>query len=264
MNKGFVVLAQNTKATNYISCAEALAKSIKKVMPNSSITLISNDSSMCNSFDNVVELPYGDLAPESDWKLINDWQVYEASPYDYTIKLEADMLVPSNIEYFWDVLKEKDIVVCTKIRNFKNEITDDSFYRKFIYNNNLPSCYNGLTYFKKSNLAQRFFDTVKDVFENWDQYRNLFKCNPDEEVTTDWAYSIACHATGVENTTMAGFDKFSMVHMKHMINNLYTNDWTNELVYEFNDESFRVNTFVQTHPFHYHIKEFSEVIHGHI
>ena len=39
----------------------------------------------------VIKLPYGDQAPDSDWKLVNDWQVYEASPYEYTIKLEADM-----------------------------------------------------------------------------------------------------------------------------------------------------------------------------
>ena len=62
MNRGFVILAQNTEKVNYVKCAEVLAKSIKRAMPDESVTLISNDVSMCNAFDNVVELPYGDTA----------------------------------------------------------------------------------------------------------------------------------------------------------------------------------------------------------
>ena len=34
MNKGFVILAQNTKTVDYIHCAEILARSIKNVMPS--------------------------------------------------------------------------------------------------------------------------------------------------------------------------------------------------------------------------------------
>ncbi len=89
MNKGFVILAQNTTTTNYVECAETLAISLKKVMPNVSVSIITNDVANFNYFDNIIPLPYNDLAPDSDWKLINDWQVYEASPYEYTIKLEA-------------------------------------------------------------------------------------------------------------------------------------------------------------------------------
>ena len=97
MTQGYVILAQNTFATNYVECAEALAMSIKIANPYASVTLISDDKSNCSAFDKIVKLPYGDLAPDSDWKLVNDWQVYEASPYDYTIKLEADMYIPRSI-----------------------------------------------------------------------------------------------------------------------------------------------------------------------
>ena len=105
MNKGFVILAQNTEKTSYTDCAEKLAMSIKRVMPDAGVSIITNNRCDWSVFDHVIELPHGDLAPDSDWKLINDWQVYEASPYDYTIKLEADMYIPCNIDYWWDVLK---------------------------------------------------------------------------------------------------------------------------------------------------------------
>ena len=124
-------MAQDTEKTSYTKCAETLKKSILRVMPDANITIITTDI-----------LPYGDLAIDSDWKLINDWQVYEASPYDYTIKLEADMYIPRNIDHWWDVLKDREVVVSSTIRNFKQEVSDVRFYRRFIDDNKLPDVYN--------------------------------------------------------------------------------------------------------------------------
>jgi hypothetical protein len=129
-----------------------------------------------------------------------------------------------------------------------------------IINNKLPNCYNALTYFRKSKLAEQFFMIVKDIFENWDQYKLILKCKSTEEVSTDWAYSIACHILGKDKTTMPMYDQFAMVHMKQKVNDLFTEDWTKELVCEFTENGFRINTFLQTHPFHYHIKDFSKEV----
>ncbi|MFY8212436.1 MAG: hypothetical protein ACOVLB_07225 [Candidatus Nanopelagicus sp.] len=249
MNKGFVIMAQNTKTCDYIKCAKVLSDSIKRVMPNAEVTIITTDM-----------LPYGDLAPDSDWKLINDWQVYDASPYEYTIKLEADMIIPTSIEYWWEVLEHRDLVVSSTIRTFKGEIATNRFYRQFIDNNNLPDVYNAITYFKKSQFAKEFFDTVKEIFNDWESYKKILKCNIDEIATTDWAYALACNIHGHEETTMPIFSDMSMVHMKQHINNLMTNDWTDELVYEILPDCLRVNTFVQQYPFHYHVKNFASII----
>jgi hypothetical protein len=257
MNKGFVILAQNTISTNYVECAEALAYSIKTVMPNVSVTLISNEHVTSTVFDNIVSLPHGDTVPNSEWKLSNDWQVYEASPYEYTIKLEADMYIPANIEYWFDILKDRDINVSSTIRDYKNQQSNVRVYRQFIDDNKLPDVYNAITYFRKSDIAKQFFSIVRDVFENWDKYKEIFVCNADETATTDWAYSIACHILGVENTTMPRFTEFSMIHMKQYINNLMTEDWTNELVYEFT-KPLRIHTFTPNYPVHYHIKSFGK------
>lgn len=243
-------MAQDTATVSYTNCAVALRDSIMRMMPDAQVTIIT-------------ELPHGDLAPDSDWKLINDWQVYEASPYEYTIKLEADMLITSDISYWWDVLSSHDLVISSTIRNFKGEISSSKAYRKFIVDNDLPDVYNAITYFRKSTHAEEFFLTVRNIFENWDQYKEMLKCNDIEEATTDWVYSIAAHIIGVETCTLPDFVQMSMVHMKQYINNLATSDWTNELVYEFTPESFKVNTFPQTYPFHYHVKEFSDTILNH-
>jgi len=205
MTRGFVIMAQNTDKTDYVKCAKALELSIKRVMPDANVTIITTDM-----------LPHGDQAPDSDWKLINDWQVYEASPYDETIKLEADMFLPRSIEHWFDILSINDVTLCTKIRNYKGEISNVRVYRKFIDDNNLPDVYNAITYFKKSETAKQFYGIVRDVFENWEEYKAILKCNPTEEATTDWVYAIASHIIGVEKTTLPNFDELSMTHMKQL------------------------------------------------
>ena len=249
MTRGFVIMAQNTEKTDYVKCAKALELSIKRVMPDANVTIITTEM-----------LPHGDQAPTSDWKLINDWQVYEASPYDETIKLEADMFLPRSIEHWFDILSINDVTLCTKIRNYKGEISDVRVYRKFIDDNNLPDIYNAITYFKKSETAERFYGIVRDVFENWEEYKAILKCNPTEEATTDWVYAIASHIVGVEKTTLPNFDELSMTHMKQFVSSTATENWTDTLVYELLPDVLRVHTYSQEYPFHYHSKSFSDKI----
>jgi hypothetical protein len=229
MTRGFVIMAQNSDTVDYVKCATALEKSIKRVMPNANVTIITTDM-----------LPYGDKGG-----FANDWQVYEASPYDETIKLEADMYIPRSIEHWWDVLKE---------------ISSVRFYRRFIDDNNLPDTYNAITYFKKSEKAKKFFDIVKDIFENWEEYRTILKCTPQEQASTDWVYALASHIMGAEETTMPAFTEMSMIHMKMMINGITTENWTDSLVYECLPDHIRVSTEPQMYPFHYHVKNFADKI----
>lgn len=256
MSKGFLILAQNTNEIDYLSCAEALAKSLKKSMPQTDVAILTDNPVKSKYFDRIIRLPYGDQAPDSWWKLVNDWQVYEASPYDHTIKLEADLFVPRSIDHWWSVLMQRDIVVTTTIRNFKQEISKSKVYRRFIDDNNLPDVYNAITYFNKSEISKKFFDIVRDVFENWNEYKSFLKCNKEEIATTDWAYAIASHIIGIENTTLPNFTEMSMVHMKQFINDLPTENWTDTLVYEIYPDVLRINTYPQHYPFHYNIKSF--------
>ena len=246
MTRGFVIMAQGQ---DYVKCATALTASIKRVMPNADITVVTTKM-----------LPYGDQAPNTNWKLQNDWQVYEASPYDETIKLEADMYIPRNIDHWWDILSPQDVVVSSHIRNFKQEISDVRMYRRFIDDNNLPDAYNAITYFKKSDTAKQFFNIVRDVFENWEEYKEILKCNPQEIATTDWAYAITCHIMGIEKTMLPSFTEMSMIHMKQYINGTATENWTDTFIYECLPNQIRVQTIPQQYPFHYHIKNFCDKI----
>lgn len=257
MDKGFVILAQNTEFVNYVKCAEMLAYSIKQHMPDANVSLISDDVDTARYFDKVIALPYGDLDKKSNWKLINDWQVYEASPYEYTIKLEADMFLPKSIDYWWDALKHRDVVLCSTIRNFKQEISQERFYRRFIDDNKLPDVYNSITYFKKSETAKHFFQLVKYIFEHWKEIVPTLRCSPNELATTDWVYAYAAHIIGVDKVTLPQYTDLSMVHMKQMINQVPSEDWTDVFIYETLPHALRINTVPQMYPFHYHVKKFA-------
>jgi hypothetical protein len=260
MNRGFVIVAQNNSTIDYIKCAEVLCKNIKTLMPNESVSLITDIFYTSELFDNVITFPYGDTCKNIEWKLNNDWQVYDASPYEYTIKIESDIYLPRKIDYWWDILRHRDLVISTSIRNFKNEIVTDSFYRKIFIENKLPNVYNALTYFKRSETADIFFQTVRDIFENWESYRKELKCDIKEKATTDVVYAIASLIVGIDKTTMPEFTSMSMIHMKKFINNLYSENWENELLIELSKDCFRLDTIPQLYPFHYHKKEFAKTI----
>jgi len=239
MNKGFVIMAQNTTEVKYSECAEVLRDSILRCMPNSNVTIIT----------------------EGEPGFSTDYEVYNKSPYEYTIKLEADMFIPKSIEHWWDILKYRDIVVSSTIRNYKGEISNVRAYRKFIDDNNLPDVYNAITYFKKSDKAEQFFNTVNNIFQHWEEYKKILKCNVDEEASTDWVYAIACHIMGTENTTM-DFPGMSMVHMKQYVNDLVTEDWTKELLTEYTNP-IKIATFPQEYPLHYYVKDFRKQLKDH-
>jgi hypothetical protein len=257
MNCGFIIVAQNNASTAYTHCAEMLAKSIKRIMPNQSVSLLTDHVYESDIFDHVIEFPYGDTCLDSEWKLANDWQVYDASPYEYTIKIEADMVIPRNIEYWWDILCEHDLVLCTTIRNYRNQISRSSYYRKIIVDNNLPNIYNAITYFKKSQTAADFFSITKDIFENWESWKELLKCNPKEIATTDTAYSLAASIIGEDRCTLPTFPEMSFIHMKRMINESMHEDWTKEFVFELTNDAYKIGTIAQLYPCHYHLKHFA-------
>jgi hypothetical protein len=264
MNRGFVIIAQNTPFTNYIKCAEVLCHSIKNTMPNESVTLLTDEKINLPIFDNIVTFPYGDTCKNDYWKLANDWQVYAASPYDHTIKLEADLYIPRSINYWWDILKLKDLVVCTTMRNLRGEISTNRHYRKIFDDNKLPNAFNAITYFKKSEFSEHFFMLVKHIFDNWNQYKLVLGILGYEQPTTDVVYGLAMQILGEDNCTLPTFNEMSIVHMKRHINNDMTNDWTKEHIYEISNLNLRIDTHVQLYPFHYHIKNFANIIEGNL
>jgi len=260
--RGYLIVADNTQDTDYVDCALALARSIKLHTPDAKICLVTSNDVNNDIFDYVVPWPYGDQAPGSNWKLKNDWQVFYASPFRQTIKIEADMIIPHSIEHWWTMLEKRDVVISTGARNYLNEYTTNRHYRRIFDVNNLPDVYNAITYWRLSKTAQDFFNLVKDIFNNWDTVKKTIKGGDTDPGTTDVVYAIASTIMGVENVTLPTSYP-SMIHMKGQINFLEDEDWTKEMVYELDKSNIRINTVEQMYPFHYQVKDFSKVLNKH-
>jgi hypothetical protein len=221
----------------YIDCAEQLADSIRQFHPTANVTVLTKE-----------QLPYGDLGGYA-----NDWQVFAASPYRQTIKLEADMIAAGPVDHWWTMFEHRDVVVSTGCRNFYGNPGQSRYYRKLFDANTLPDVYNAITYWRVSKTAQEFFQLVKQIFEHWDRYKTLLKF-PDEQATTDVVYAMAAQIMGPETVTLpVGFGP-QIVHMKRHIIPTRTNDWTKELVWENTNPGLRINTIAQTGFVHYHVK----------
>lgn len=231
--RGYIIPAIGDQ---YVECAGRLVDSMRKFHPDANITIVTKEL-----------LPHGDLGGYT-----NDWQMFSVSPYRQTIKLEADMICASPIDHWWTLFEQRDVVISQGARTFYDDVATSRYYRKIFDNNNLPDVYNAITYWRLSKTAKEFFDTVKNIFEQWESYKTLLKF-PEEVPSTDVVYAMAAQILGPEQVTLPPGLGPTIVHMKRHINSIQTDDWTKELTWE--TDPFRINTVAQYGLVHYHIKD---------
>lgn len=253
--KGFVIVAVNSEH-NYVECARRLAVSIKQWSPDAKICLISDTNPELEEFDHCKILPYGDQAQHSEWKLSNDWQVWAASPFRQSIKLEADMLICGPIDHWWTMLQHRDVCVSTGARTYMDTPAVSRHYRRVFDVNHLPDVYNAITYWRVCATAEKFWKLIRNIFENWTQYRRLLRFS-DDIPTTDVVYAMAAQIIGPESVTMPWASYPKIVHMKKHIIGTQTDNWTRELVWEQIDQHLRVQTVTQWGAVHYNQKDWN-------
>jgi hypothetical protein len=236
--RGYLIPAVNTADTDYVSCANRLAETIRNFHPEANITILTKEM-----------LPRGDHGGYA-----NDWQCFLASPYRETIKLEADMWCASPIDHWWRLFEHRDVVVSQGCRDFYDQPAESRYYRKIFDTNNLPDVYNAITYWRVSPTAKEFFDLVRAIFEQWTEYKTLLKFS-EETPSTDVVYAMAAAIMGVERVTLPVGLGPTIVHMKQHVIPTLTNNWTNELICEHTAPGVRINTVTQWGLVHYHVKD---------
>ena len=247
--RGYLIPAIDTEATDYLSCAVQLATSIRQWHPDADISVLTVKRCSDPVFNHVIPLPYGDLGGYA-----NDWQVFRASPYRQTIKLEADMIAASPVDHWWTMFEKRDVVISTGCRDFYDQPAASRYYRRLFDENNLPDVYNAITYWRLSKTAQDFFSLVEKIFTNWSSYKTLLKF-PEEVPSTDVVYAMAALIIGPELVTLPAGLGPTIVHMKQHMIATHTDNWTEELVWENTDPGLRINTVAQHGFVHYHNKD---------
>lgn len=251
--QGYLIVAIDFPGKkNYVTCASKLAHSILRWHANAEICLLTNTQETVDSklfkYQQAFPLPLN-----LDNAFSNDWQIFHATPFRETIKIEADCIVTSPIEHWWTMLRHRDLVVSTGCRNWKDQVTSARQYRQIFDHNALPDVYNAITYWRRSELAKEFFDTVQTIFENWSRFKTLLKF-PEAVPSTDVVYAMACKILGPERTTLPFASYPRMVHMKKHITQTQTDQWIDELVLEHHDYTTRIQTLSQWGLLHHGVK----------
>ena len=116
-------------------------------------------------FDNAIELPF----ITSEVTRLNDWQLYWATPYEYTIALDCRTLVKENHDQLWDYLIEHyDICFPSQVTNFDGRKLRYTKTLEYTSEYNLKMLNSHMFYFQKdSDLALRYFKMADPYMRNW-------------------------------------------------------------------------------------------------
>lgn len=231
---------------DYVEMARRLFASLKRWHPKARTCLITDKSITHTEFDHVRL-----IEPNSN-PYANDAECFRVTPFRETIKLEADMLIVSEIDHWWTMLRHRDLVISTGCRDWRGNQSQDRSYRRCFDANNLPDVYNAVTYWRRSELARDFFNLIKSIFQNWDSVKTLLRY-PEETASTDLVYAIAAQTLGPELVTMPFSSYPRITHMRGHIAGT-DSAWWQQLLWEWHDGRLRLDTVPQWGVFHYQDK----------
>jgi len=255
----FILVAQNTQDVDYVKQACALAMSIHATTPDSNISILTDDiipQRYKELFDNVIKIPWGDLANKYDWKIHNRWKTYFISPYEDAIVLDTDMLVLEDITSWYNFLQSYDMYITSTIFDYRGNKIKDTFYRKNFNKYNLPNTYMGLHYFKKSEFALEFYTWLDKITNNWKEFYKLSGSNPIQnfasmDLTAAMAIDILDCKSKITNENVS---VPSFTHMKANIQgwNELRESWQTKVGTYFTDDAeLYIGNHKQSGIFHY-------------
>ena len=270
MSKGYIVIAQNNNEYDYLEMTYALALSLKLTQQENAICVCVDEYTKSliqdkhrKVFDHIVDIPWGDVSGESNWKIHNKWKYIHMSPFDESIILDSDMLFTKSVDHWWNYLSKKDVWCCTNVKTFRGEDVTSDFYRKKFTELDLPDVYSNFTYFKKTELSFEFFKMVELIMTHWNVYYDKFlKGIGQNWMSADIAFALAVKLLDIEEETCDYDikDVPTFVHMKSNVQNIpedkISSIWTNSISSDVLDNlSVYIGNYYQDLPIHYVHKE---------
>lgn len=263
MSKGYVWLCQNNSHTDYTKLSIALARSIKSHNKQNQVcVIVDEDSRFDSQYVDVVKILAKDDAFNQDKKFANEYKVFDLSPFTHTIKLEADMIWNSSTDWWWNYLCQHNLVFSLDCLDYNEQIVRDKVYRPYHEDNFLPNIYNGMTYFRRSKSAHKFFGFCKIIAQNWKFVKEelLKKCF-DDHPTTDIVYALAYRFFDPTNKLLINYPWFKFIHNKPSIHQpRYDYDPTNYYYPVRINEQIIFGGRKITAPLHYFYKNFLEIL----
>lgn len=245
---------------DYLDMAIALAESIKKTQStvNNISIIVDHDVSEHPAVDYFIKLP-NDISGDAEWKVHNRASFLDLTPYNETVILDADMLFLTDVSHWWTHMSQHELLLTSQVQTYRGNRVANSPYRETFRANKLPDVYSAFTYFKRTELTKTFFDLVKSMMTDWNEWIVRYApLVPQSWPSIDLAMAMAvsildCEA---EVTTKRNYPTFT--HMKSGCQDWdrHAEDWRIHLgVYTY-DKQLRLGDYRQTGVLHYVEKDF--------
>lgn len=198
MTTGALIFAFNNDQIDYVRLARWSANNVRRhlgipvclVTDNQDQNLSGFDKAICIGPTNlgiVNKRYFSDYNTNVVWHNTTRSDVYNLTPWDRTLVLDADYVVASDqlkliLDADQDFLAHKDGYDVTGLQHFEDL---NNFGR-----NNMPMWWATVMMFRKSRQAELIFGTMQMVRDNWQHYRNLYGIG-QSTFRNDFALSIA-------------------------------------------------------------------------
>jgi hypothetical protein len=213
MSKGAVLIANNTDRFDYIKLAAINAEKIKRNL-KIPVALITESQVSNSIFDEVIIIKntssnqriFSKTNEKLEWKNLNRTQVYDLTPWDRTLLLDADYLIQTNAlanhlssDFEFAIAKE-----CY------NPMTGSSYTMK-MGKSNIDQLWATVMIFNKTDYVRKIFELAEYALLNYSYYHKLygFAYFP---YRNDYAFTIACHILGGYGATDFSLKGYQLVN----------------------------------------------------
>jgi hypothetical protein len=267
--RGYITHAINDGTVDYLRMAYALALSLRHTQSTvSALTVVVADGQMIpdnyrDAFDHVIAIP--DIRPSvvrPGWRVDSFVQLYNLSPYDETVTLDADMLFFDDVSDWWDLLAGQEIAGGTAY-TYKGALIEHNPLRSDFYDVGFPDLHNGFLYFRSGEAAKTLFDAMIGNLASWEETSIRHFGRPDVPFSSDCAFLTALRDCGLEASAVSnvpGIPRF--IHMKACLQGWpgvgeHEREWRAHANYYFDDSlSLYIDGQRIGDPFHYHVRDF--------
>lgn len=197
LSKGIVIFAYVTGPIDYFHIADIAAGLAKRHL-DLPVTLITNIARPPKYADNVIltETPetrdyrtFGDL--KTEWLNGNRASVYDLTPYDQTLMIDADYFIMNN-----QLMKLFDTDLEFACYDKVCDVTGNAAFEQAhlrLANTSIPMVWATVVYFTKGELSEAVFKFMDTIRQNWEFYSTLYGFS-STLYRNDYALSIALQA----------------------------------------------------------------------
>ena len=171
MTQGYITIATKSPGNIQVEQAVALASSLKLADPDREFCLVvdkfdSVPQKYEDTFDSIVELPYGHYDPNEDIA-INLWQLHACSTFEHTMYIDRRCIVTHNIDDIWDNVVLHDYVFSKTVENFRGEPVPLNDKFSIHERNDIPTYMTDIFYFSRRERSEQFFKMLDVVLKEF-------------------------------------------------------------------------------------------------